>query len=72
MADIKSLIKSALVTLERWLTVPNLTIPLRYWAFFKLSILAQVFDLRQSFIYENLVNGHHFLSMLLQWEIFVV
>ena len=44
-ADIKSLLINALVSLETRLKVPILAIFWRFLAFFKLSVLAQAFDL---------------------------
>ena len=50
-ADIKSLLISALVSLETRIKVPILAIFWRFLAFFKLSVLAQAFDLGQWFFY---------------------
>ena len=54
-ADIKRWLISALVGLETRLKVPILAIFWRFMAFFKLSVLAEAFELGQWFFYENLV-----------------
>ena len=47
--DIKNFLVSALVSLETWLKVPIMAIFFIYFGIFKLSVLAQAFDLGKRF-----------------------